>query len=140
MKVQSLCSQLGKTGCLAFCYARIATDGYGGCELDRDIHLIKSLAHAQKLNLLAKDFTVLNAEKLIHFVNPLVKAIVTKKKISSLNEIKTHEYCCVNFVNGSANHWVWVKYGRVFYNSLDTSLCVEKGNPVDARIIKIIEA
>jgi len=139
MNVQSLCGQLHKTGCLAFCYARIATDGYGGAERDRDIHCIKRICFAQEIGLLEGDFTVKDAAKLIHTVNPLVKASVEKRKISSLEDVKAYEYACVNYVYGNKNHWIWVKYGQKFYNPLDYSECVAKGNPVDARIVTIKE-
>lgn len=140
MQIQSLCKQMGTSACLAFTYARIATDGYGGTEYDRTMHIIKKTIRAQGAELLDKEFFVNNASAFISFVNPLVKAEIEKRKIKSLSEVKEYEYVCVNFAYKGKNHWVWVKYGKLYWDSLDYSVCVAMGEPVDARIVKIKEA
>jgi hypothetical protein len=43
----------------------------------------------------------------------------------------------VKFTNGKYSHWVVVENGKVVFNSLQYSNCVEKGKPTEARIIKI---
>ncbi|MCR5219187.1 hypothetical protein [Treponema sp.] len=140
MKVQSLCKQLGATACLAFCYGRAATEGYGGSEKERDLFLIKRIVQAEDVFLVDKEFHVLDADKLIHFINPLVAARVTKKIITSLDDIKEYEFVAVNFRYGKNNHWVLVHYGKIYFNSLDYSQSVALGTPVEARIIYIKEA
>ena len=42
----------------------------------------------------------------------------------------------VKFSYNGKSHWVGVENGRVKFNALEKSLCVEKGKPVTMRIIK----
>ena len=58
-----------------------------------------------------------------------------KVQIKDLKKIK--EKTIVKFTNGKYSHWVVVENGKVVFNSLQYSNCVEKGKPTEARIIKI---
>ena len=60
------------------------------------------------------------------------------KDIKDLKEIKSISgRIPVKFSYNGKSHWVGVENGKVKFNSLEKSLCVEKGKPVAARILKI---
>ena len=54
-------------------------------------------------------------------------------ELSDLNKVKGR--CAVRFDYEGRSHWVGVEGGKVAYNSLKHSNCVEKGKPTKARII-----
>lgn len=58
-----------------------------------------------------------------------------KKNISSIRNIK--EKTIVKYMRGKVGHWVGVQEGKIVFNSLTYSRCVEEGKPVECRIIKI---
>ena len=58
-----------------------------------------------------------------------------KKNITSIKNIK--EKTIVKFTRGKVGHWVVVEEGKVVFNSLSFSRCVEEGKPAECRIIKI---
>ena len=58
-----------------------------------------------------------------------------KVQIKDLKKIK--EKTIVKFSNNGKCHWVGVENGKVVFNSIKYSNCVEKGKPTEARIIKI---
>ena len=58
-----------------------------------------------------------------------------KKNITSIKNIK--EKTIVKFNRGNIGHWVVCENGKVVFNSLSYSRCVEEGKPTEARIIKI---
>ena len=58
-----------------------------------------------------------------------------KVQIKDLKKIK--EKTIVKFSNNGKCHWVGVENGKVVFNSLQYSVCVDKGKPTEARIIKI---
>ena len=58
-----------------------------------------------------------------------------KKPIKSIKNIK--EKTIVKFSRGKVGHWVGVEDGKVVFNSLKFSRCVEEGAPTECRIIKI---
>jgi hypothetical protein len=58
-----------------------------------------------------------------------------KVQIKDIKKIK--EKTIVKFTNGKNGHWVVVENGKVVFNSLQYSNCVEKGKATEARIIKI---
>ena len=58
-----------------------------------------------------------------------------KVQIKDIKKIK--EKTIVKFTNGKYSHWVVVENGKVIFNSLKYSNCVEKGKATEARIIKI---
>lgn len=59
------------------------------------------------------------------------------EKVPVTNIKKIKEPTIVRFTRGTAGHWVGVKNGKVVFNSLARSLCVEEGKPAEMRIIKI---
>ena len=58
-----------------------------------------------------------------------------KKKITTIKNIK--EKTIVKFTRGNCGHWVGVENGKVVFNSLSFSRCVEEGKATECRIIKI---
>ena len=58
-----------------------------------------------------------------------------KVQIKDIKKIK--EKTIVKFTNGKYSHWVVVENGKIVFNSLKYSNCVENGKPTEARIIKI---
>jgi hypothetical protein len=54
-------------------------------------------------------------------------------KLSDLNRVKGR--CAVRFDYNGHSHWVGVENGKIVYNSIKHSNCVEKGKPTKARII-----
>lgn len=89
---------------------------------------------AIKNGTLDKDCTVKNADKFLYSLTGR-KAVVLKKDIDALDEIK--EPAPVRFVaEGYGGHWVVVKDGKIIFNPLASSINVDKGKPVEARIIK----
>ena len=58
-----------------------------------------------------------------------------KKQITTIKNIK--EKTIVRFTIGNTGHWVGVEKGKVVFNSLKSSRCVESGKPTECRIIKI---
>ena len=58
-----------------------------------------------------------------------------KKKITTIKNIK--EKTIVKFSRGAYSHFVVVENGKVVFNSLKNSRCVEDGVPTECRIIKI---
>jgi hypothetical protein len=58
-----------------------------------------------------------------------------KVQIKDIKKIK--EKTIVKFINGKNGHWVVAENGKVVFNSLQYSNCVENGRPTEARIIKI---
>lgn len=55
------------------------------------------------------------------------------RKLTDLLDVKGR--CAVRFNYNGKAHWVGVENGKVVYNSLIHSVCVEKGKPTTARII-----
>ena len=58
-----------------------------------------------------------------------------KVKISNIKCIK--EKTIVKFSKGKLCHWVGAENGKVVFNSLKYSNCVENGEPTECRILKI---
>jgi hypothetical protein len=58
-----------------------------------------------------------------------------KKNIASIKNIK--EKTIVKFSRGKGCHWVGVENGKIVFNSLAYSRCVEEGRATECRIIKI---
>jgi hypothetical protein len=61
---------------------------------------------------------------------------VEEQKISTIRNIKERTPVLYEY-NGKA-HWVGVENGEIAFNSLIKSVCVEKGVPTQARILKIV--
>ena len=58
-----------------------------------------------------------------------------KKQITTIKNIK--EKTIVRFTIGNTGHWVVAENGKVVFNSLKYSNCVENGEPTECRILKI---
>ena len=66
------------------------------------------------------------------------KISVEFKEIKDLKEIKNIKgRIPVKYSYNGKSHWVGVENGRVKFNALEKSLCVDKGKPVTARILTI---
>ena len=70
--------------------------------------------------ILAKDGSVLDAEKLIYNTTG-IKATVTKQKITSIKDLPKDKYAAVNFEYNENNHWVGAYGNEVIFNSLEFS-------------------
>lgn len=58
------------------------------------------------------------------------------KTIKSITELNGYGRVAVRFDYNEKSHWVGVENGVLAYNSLAHSVCVEKGKPTQARIIR----
>ena len=66
------------------------------------------------------------------------KIFVEFRKISSLSDLMdVPGRCAVKFTYNGKSHWVGVENCNVAFNSLENSVCVNKGKPTDARIISL---
>lgn len=64
------------------------------------------------------------------------KVEVNYRNIQSLEDIKNlRGRIPVRYDHNGKSHWVGVEDGEIRFNSLVTSVCVNKGKPVTARII-----
>ena len=118
---------IGKYACLAFCYIFCA-----GIDSDNELEYIKIVNRAIKQGLLETDCTVKDANAFLEWLTGR-KAKVNKKTIISIEEIK--EATPVRFVYQGAGHWVVVENGKIVFNSLMNSNCVNKGFPTESRPI-----
>ena len=87
-----------------------------------------------KHNALDVDCTVYWAECIKQLTGREMESL-EKVQIKDLKKIK--EKTIVKFTNGKYSHWVVVDNGKVVFNSLQYSNCVENGKATEARIIKI---
>ena len=69
---------------------------------------------------------------------------VEKPQIKSISKIKERTpvyfertYIDENGQTKTKGHWVGVEKGKIRFNALEKSLCVEKGKPVEARILHL---
>lgn len=60
---------------------------------------------------------------------------IEKVPITSIKKIK--EKTIVKYTNGKTGHWVGVENGKIVFNSLVSSVTIEKGKPAEMRVIKI---
>ncbi len=118
--------------CLFYCYAycsgilyEVAEDAYDEAEYQR----LKGT--------LGADGFVRDADKLLQNLTARY-ARVEKVKINSIADIKDETPVCYQY--GDKTHWVVVRDGQIVFNSLEHSICVEKGEPVSARVIHWKEA
>lgn len=66
------------------------------------------------------------------------KLTVEFKDIKDPKELKAlKDRTPVKFSYNGKSHWVGVEEGKVKFNSLEKSVCVDKGKPVTARILKL---
>ena len=95
------------------------------------IMLVSDLMNHKALDV---DCTVYWAECIRQLTGREMESL-EKVQIKDLKKIK--EKTIVKFTNGKYSHWVVVENGKVVFNSLKYSNCVENGKPTEARIIKI---
>lgn len=124
-QIQSVCKTAGEYGCLFFSYCYI-----GGIDVYKALSNVPNLI---ELKILKDDMTVNNAVKLYEYFD--IDATVS---ISS-EAPKDDELYCAGYTNNGYKHWVACRKGNVVFNSLDHSVCVEKGKATDFRIIRIIK-
>ena len=101
------------------------------CEDVDAIMLVSDLINHKALDV---DCTVYWAECIRQLTGREMESL-EKVQIKDLKKIK--EKTIVKFSNGGYSHWVVCENGKVVFNSLKYSNCVEKGKPTEARIIKI---
>lgn len=58
---------------------------------------------------------------------------IEKVNINSISKIK--ERTPVKYSYNGKSHWVGVEKGKIKFNALETSVCVNKGKPTEARIL-----
>lgn len=113
--------------CLFYCYAYCANVLF---ECAEDAYDAAEYYRLKKY--LGADGFVNDADRLLTELGTAT-ARVEKKKINSIKDIKEDTPVCFQF--GNKAHWVVVRNGEIVFNSLEHSVCVEKGEPVFARVI-----
>lgn len=126
MKVQTKAKMIGEFGCLFFCYL------YCSGQYTDDKDAIVKACEFMDNRLLDADCTVLDADTLLWTLTGK-RYRVTKEKISDISEIR--EKTPVKYQCGQYGHWVVVENGKIIFNSLDWSNCVQNGKPVEMRVI-----
>ena len=101
------------------------------CEDVDAIMLVSDLMNHKALDV---DCTVYWAECIKQLTGREMESL-EKVQIKDLKKIK--EKTIVKFTNGKYSHWVVVENGKIVFNSLKYSNCVENGKATEARIIKI---
>lgn len=99
-----------------------------------DTDAIILVADLMKENALDVDCTVYWAE-CIRRITGREMLSLEKKQITTIKNIK--EKTIVRFMRGKVGHWVGVEEGKVVFNSLTYSRCLEEGKPTECRIIKL---
>lgn len=119
---------IAKYGCCAFVLRwRLHLEG-------TEIEEIESLNRMITAGVLEKDCTV-KWTQAVEFLTGK-KSKVDFVEINSIANIK--ERTPVRFDYNGKSHWVGVENGKVAFNSLSHSVCVERGKPTTARIIKLL--
>ena len=122
-QIQTVCKSAGDYGCLFFCYCYI-----GGINLYKALSNITNL---MDLKILDSEMTVNSAAKLYEYFG-----ISADISISSTPPSDNSLYCA-GYTNNGYKHWVVCRNGNVVFNSLDHSVCVEKGKATDFRVVHI---
>lgn len=125
---------IAKNGCLAMCYLYCV-----GIDGNADDY-IWAVSNAMESKLLDNECFVLNAEKYLEWYTGK-RWKVEKKQIDDITTIK--EATPVRYSYNGLAHWVVVEDGKIVFNPLLNSVCVNKGHPAhnkndpNARIIKL---
>lgn len=119
---------IAENGCLAMCYLYCVGIG------DSEYNTIGIISEAMDEGLLDKDCFVSDADKFLNSILGKNIVKVLKKDIKSLDEIRG-DYCPVRFDYNGKSHWVVVSNGKIIFNPLLNSKCVNKGKPTSARIL-----
>lgn len=99
-----------------------------------DVDAIILVSDLMNHNALDVDCTVYWAECIKQLTGREMESL-EKVQVKDIKKIK--EKTIVKFTNGKYSHWVVVENGKVVFNSLQYSNCVENGKATEARIIKI---
>ena len=112
MEIQTICKNLGESGCLAFCdLFLIGID---------EIELIKNFNRLVSRGILGKDCYVIDHNALINFFG-------CHGNYAKSDKIPKDKYYIANYEYMGKNHFVVELNGTIIYNSLDYSKCVSFG-------------
>lgn len=103
-----------------------------GFEID-DIKAIETLSKLMTAKAIDEDCLVYWDKCVFYMTGKHCE--VENKKISTIKDIQARTPVLYEY-NGRG-HWVGVENGKIAFNSLNKSVCVEKGVPTQARILKI---
>ena len=128
---------LGDNACCAFVLLWCL-----GLEPD-DIDAIKIVFDLKKEGALDKEYSVIWAVSIYRLTGRTLE-FFDKKKITSIKSIRkrtpvlfTTTYTDENGVEKKKGHWVGVENGKIGFNPLERSVCVEQGKPAEMRVLKI---
>lgn len=120
-----------KYGCCAFVLLWTL-----GIEPDDDFIAIMTVSDMIEDGVIGKDCTVKWAEAILYLTGR--NATVEFADIKSIKSIK--ERTPVRYDYNGKSHWVGVQNGKIEFNPLKNSVCVENGKPVTCRKIKILRS
>ena len=131
--IQDFFKSAGNGACLALCYIRAALSKEATPQM-----MIDALYKAAERNIVnvKKDCFVNDAISLMKVANPKKVYSVVKKDVSSIAGIKLG---AVRYSYNGYSHWVLIEDGKIVFNSLEDSKCVEYGTVKEARLITIGE-
>lgn len=143
LKVARYIKEIGDYACLAMCYLYCV--GIDGDAADYCMTVANAMDYSSKLpkdkQFIDSECAILDASAFLeHETGKHFK--VYKKEIKDISEIK--EATPVRYSYNGSCHWVVVENGRIVFNSLANSNCVNKGqldhNPKNpnARFIKLV--
>lgn len=105
-----------------------------------DLEALITVSNLMNKNIIDKECTVYWDKVSRHFTGR--GCWVEKPQIKSISKIKerTPVYYERSYIdeNGEVKkkgHWVGVEKGKIRFNSLEKSLCVEQGKPVEMRVL-----
>lgn len=105
-----------------------------GIEPDDDAEAVMTVDSLIQAKALKEDCTVKWAEAIRWLIGREMRA-VDFVNITSILHIK--DRCPVRYDHNGKSHWVGVEDGKVAFNPLKRSVCVESGKPSTMRIIHI---
>lgn len=121
-KISANINQIAKNGCLAMCYLYCL-----GIDPDYFIGILSDAMNEPLSSGIGKDCYVNDAERFCRYISghnfAITKEDIPLKKITGPYPVR-YSY------NGKS-HWVVVKSGKIVFNSLQKSVCVENGKPVN---------
>ena len=142
INLQTYFEAAGKWSCLAQDYILAVLDVCEVPEDVRDVVLSNAvLAVYESESGIDKEFYVSNPVKLMEatarMLGKNIKASVSKKDISKLEDLPAVGYAAVRWDYNGKSHFCLVKNQRLMYNSLTTSQCCLNGKITTARLIDI---
>lgn len=120
---------IAKYGCCAFVLMWCL-----GIEPENDMEAVLTVARMIKAGAIDKDCKVKWASA-IKYLTGRGNVEITFENITTLNGIK--DRTPVRYDYDGKSHWVGVENGKIVFNPLEYSTCVEKGKPATMRKIKI---